>query len=338
MADAIGSVLGGLGSGVSDIFSGNLGAAPGALLGGLTTGAGDIGGDVSSLLSGNLGGLFGLSGGGGATSPGTIANTSSSIIPSAPAVSPTAGVSGATPASPSSVAAFAQGPGGGSGVLPIPEATSLAGSAPDIIPGATGGGVPNLAPGLSVGGLSSGGSPSNFLSSVLSNPRLAVSLGALGYDVLGANKNTSQENALKALATQQGNIQQNQLQLAQAEQQGILPQGAESLVQQTLLANEAAIRSKYAELGMSGSTAEVQDIAAAREQAQALAFQIGSGLAQQGFQEAQQATGTQSTLLQQLLQSGLARDQELSQALGAFGAALAPAPQLVYATSPQVTG
>lgn len=335
MADAIGSILGGIGTGAGDLFSGNFGGALSSLGSGLLTGVEDVGGDIGKLFSGNLGGLLGLSGGGGPVSPGTVVNNSSSILPTGGGGAAAAVPGPTSAAGAGSAAGFAAGPGIGAGTGDL--SISAAGG-PGILPTDIAAAQPALAGPLSFtpGAAASGGS--SFLSGILSNPRALASLGALGLDLAGASGNTSQENALKALAAQQAGIQQNQTALAEGEQQGILPLGAESLVQQTLLANEAAIRTKYAQLGMSGSTAEVQDLNAAREQAQALAFQIGSQLASQGFAEAQSATGTESALLQQLLQSGLQRDQELASALGAFGSALSPAPQVTYITPPQATG
>ena len=110
---------------------------------------------------------------------------------------------------------------------------------------------------------------------------------------------------------------------AQAEQQGLLPAGAEALVQNNLNAKIAAIRTNYAKSGMSGSSAEIQDINAAKSQALADTFAVGQSMAQQGLQELQSATGQESSLLNYILAAETAQNTQLGNALASFAGAAA---------------
>lgn len=303
----MGDVIGSIGTGIGDI-----GSAVGSGLSGLATGAENVGGDLlsgaQSLVGGlgsSLGGLFGLSGGGGPVSPGTIANTT------AAGVNPTAlaGAGAAAPAAATSAASFSAPPG----VTPIDPLLSAAGQATE---------APPVAPGPLTAPFSAPGAGSNFLSSII-NPKTALPLGLLSYDILRGSQNPAEVKQLQALSAQQQGIAANQGQLASAEQEGILPTGGQQLVQQTLQANEAAIRSKYAQMGMSGSTAETQDLQAARDQSLAQTFQIGNQLATTGFNEVNAATGESSSLLEEILAQETAQGNDLGNALALFASGLA---------------
>lgn len=151
--------------------------------------------------------------------------------------------------------------------------------------------------------------------------KTALGTGVLGYDIYKGTQTPPQVKALQALEGQQAGLAKTFASEAQAENQGILPSGAEQFIDQSLNAEVAAIRSKYAQLGMSGSSAEVQDINAAKNQALALRFQIGQQLASQGLNEVNAATGEQDSLLQAILTAETQQGSALGDALAQFAGA-----------------
>lgn len=100
---------------------------------------------------------------------------------------------------------------------------------------------------------------------------------------------------------------------------GQLPAGAENIVQQATDAAKANIRSKYASLGLSGSSMEAQDLAAADERASGVRFQFASQLTTQGLDAAQMANQAYTQIANLQLQ----QDQGLQNALSNFAAASA---------------
>lgn len=111
---------------------------------------------------------------------------------------------------------------------------------------------------------------------------------------------------------------------------GTLPPAMEAANRQTMLANEAAVRSRYAAAGMSGSSAEVADLNNARTTAFASAANIQTTLYNTGVQEAQSAAS--------LTQNIASQTASVTQTLLAQGTAEANAmAQLVQAISNQAT-
>jgi hypothetical protein len=102
----------------------------------------------------------------------------------------------------------------------------------------------------------------------------------------------------------------------------LLGASGDAAVQQALKSNEAAIRAKYAAMGMSGSSAEQEDLAAAAQSSLASRFAAGQQLAQTGFSEASATSGQASQLLQAILQQETAQGTALGDALAQFAASL----------------
>lgn len=143
----------------------------------------------------------------------------------------------------------------------------------------------------------------------------ALAAAPIAIDLLKGNQSQPGENELKneaGLLTQQGQ------QLANYLQNGTLPPGIQASINQATNAATAAIRSRYASMGMSGSSAEVQDIAAAQQQAATEGAQTALQLLSQGISE--QNMGSQ--LYQDIFQYSLQEDQGLGQAIGNFAVAL----------------
>jgi hypothetical protein len=106
---------------------------------------------------------------------------------------------------------------------------------------------------------------------------------------------------MSALAAQEKNLAAQYGPMTQDALQGKLPAAAEAYVQRMIQSQKAAVQSNYASMGMSGSSAEAQDLSAVESSAEALRFQIGQGIAQQaggimqnGLAEAAGMYGTMS--------------------------------------------
>lgn len=330
---------------------GNLGQMFSTLGGDVLSGAQALGSDVMTGIGDIGSSLSGLFGGGGAVSPGTLGASGAQLAnasPSAMGAGVDAVADVAAPTAATNAASLMTGPGAavnaldtsgiGQGIMNpvgmvdqtssglLPTAQALLGPGPV---GATGG--PTVT-GINQGVLADVGQgvqtvpglpQGNFLQSLLKNPKLLAEGGLLGAELLNANKTPTGEAQLKALAAQQAGFAKNQGELAQAEQQGLLPAGATNLFQGQLQAAEAAIRAKYAQMGMTGSTAEMQDLQAARTGIMGQMFQEGQQMAQQGWTNVNQATGYESSLLDEILATETQQGTALGQALAAFAGAAA---------------
>jgi hypothetical protein len=229
-----------------------------------------------------------------------------------------------------------------------------------------GGNVPSS--GGSTGGTGSTGSFSKFIANpsvgsfgdvLTSNAGALAGAGILGFEALnqpnvpGANAAAgalnmqagslaAQGGALTAanapgVASTAANLTSQGTTLANSAESGTLPPGIEQQLQQAGASAKATIRSQYASRGMSGSSAEMQDLAnvdnsiaaqrgtlaqqllATAVQEQQTGAQLANTLVQTGVNETQLS----SQLYQQILQQSLQSDQALSNSLGSFAAALA---------------
>ena len=173
------------------------------------------------------------------------------------------------------------------------------------------------------GGLFSGGLASDL--------KLGLGATALGLDVLRGNqpvKGQNQINADAALLQQQGITNQNYL------ENGTLPPGAQAAINQAVTAAQAAIRSQYAARGMSGSSAEAQDLQNAATSGVTQATNMAMQLYQQGTQE----IGMSSQLYGQIMSTALSQDQSLSQGIGLLSYYLAGGQQAPAANSNAPSG
>lgn len=311
-------------------FLGNLFNTPSPAAAGAGAGAdiGNLAGDMFGGGSPVTGALFGSPGAG--TTPSTPSPSVPGITPPAPVPAPTAGAAAPTPASTQSAASAAN-------PLPNPSpdtsavtpagaaaaesagtglAGSLTGLKENVVPTPT---LPNMDHGGILGQLFGGGAPKINAGAL----KDILGAGALGIDLIHANQTPPGVKSLQQLAGTQAGLAKSWEAQAQGEAQGILPAGAQALVQNNLKASEAAIRGKYAQMGMSGSSAEVQDLQAARAQALAETFQIGQQMAQTGLAESSQATGAETQLLQAILAAETAQGTELGNALAGFAGAAA---------------
>lgn len=184
--------------------------------------------------------------------------------------------------------------------------------------------APAFAGGAGVGGAGGGGSSvDNFFNNptwgtagtALEKNALPILAGGGLLANLVAGSNPTGETQLKdqagALATQGG-------QLASYLQSGQLPPGAQAGLDEATKSAQAAIRSKYAALGMSGSTAEIQDLNDVTMQASAEKFQIADSLLKTGIQE----TGLSSSIYENLANFDVQQSGQTGSAIAALAAAL----------------
>lgn len=352
----IGALTGGLTGGAIGGFGGLAGDALGigatagdALVG---AGAGAIGSAITGgnpLTGAALGGASGLatgllsgttpSGGetAGVTAPGT----------SAAAIAPPPGVT----ASPDLTAAGgAAGLDGGISPLSLPGqgASLTAGLDTSAItgplPSAGGAGVSGAAPvgpsGLSVQPttqlqpigdiptLPEGGNTiqtawdkptaGNIVKALGANAGPLIAGGGLLYSLAGSQSVPGQDQ-LGQLA---GSLQSQGQQLSSYLQSGKLPPGAQASIDQATKAAQAAVRSKYASAGMSGSSAEVQDLNNITQQAAVEQFTIADKLLQQGLD----ATNTSAQIYAELMNFDQQQSALTGQAIGNLATALSGTP------------
>ena len=328
----------GLGAGEAAITGGDIGQ--GALFGGLTGGAGG-----AFSAAGGFGGLFGDASGAGAASAGvqgasqTAAEAAAgqslgtSAIGSSATGATAGGVAGisADPGSLASTAATSDPMGAGVG-LGGTTPTSAAGSAPaalSVDPGAAGQlpsgvspvgplsepGAGNL-PGISSGG---GGGFSDVLGKaggyLEKNPGTVLSALSLGKSILGGQQQPTAMKNLGNFANAQGAQSQ---QLESYLQNGTLPPGTQEQIDLATRNAEATIRSRYAGMGQSGSSAEANDIANARLQAAGQGQQIAVNLLQQGISEA----NLSGQLFAEIMNLQNQQNSQVSSAIGNFANAL----------------
>lgn len=139
----------------------------------------------------------------------------------------------------------------------------------------------------------------------------AAAGGGLLYNLLSPSPSASAEKSLKGIAGQQS-AQGAQLESYLAN--GTLPPGAQQWVDTQTAAQKAAIRGKYATLGMSGSTVEMQELNNVDQMAASHMFEIASQLLSTGIQE----TNASGTLYNYLMQAQNADQKEVTDAIQNF--------------------
>jgi len=136
----------------------------------------------------------------------------------------------------------------------------------------------------------------------------------IGYSALRPKAELPGAAQQEAYAQRMGQIGQ---QMTEPLLTGQLPAGYQSALDRMQRGAEAQIKSRYAQMGLSGSSMERQELAAVPQQMETQRLQIAQSLASQGMQ----SMGLSSAAYNQLAQATLAQDKELANALAAFGAA-----------------
>lgn len=151
---------------------------------------------------------------------------------------------------------------------------------------------------------------------------LAIPAGVLGYTLWQGQQPVQGVEDLRALAEGAAGRAATSTEMAQQAMMGNLPGGASASVDQALRAAEATIRGRYANLGMTGSSSEAQDLAAMTLRGEAMRFQLGQQLAQTGLQLAGGADNLAASLYQAILNAETAQGTQLGNALAAFAGAV----------------
>jgi hypothetical protein len=154
------------------------------------------------------------------------------------------------------------------------------------------------------------------LTSLASNPGVLLAGGLVGLDALRANKKPPGETALLGEAA---TAQAQAAQLQSYQSTGTLPPGIQTQLQSANDAAAATIRSQYAARGMSGSSAEQQDLQALNERTVGQGAQIATQLFSQGLNEAQFSSQLYEAIMAQATQE----DQGLSSAIANLSSSLA---------------
>ncbi len=194
--------------------------------------------------------------------------------------------------------------GGGAGLPPAAAAAPSAGT-----------------PGFDYGNswLGKTGLPQNALTEgIAKNPGAAIAAGGLAYNAMAPSALSGQED-LQAQAKALG-LQGSEL--ASYLRSGTLPPGAKAALDQATASGKAAIRSKYASMGQSGSTAEMAELNDLDLRAAGQGFSIASNLLQTGINE----TGLSSKIYQSLMNVDQRQNAETGQAISNFGLALSGGP------------
>jgi len=167
-------------------------------------------------------------------------------------------------------------------------------------------------------------SRSGLLGSVSKNPMMALDLGLVGLSALRGQQTVPAEGVLNSQA---GRLSAQGAQMEGYLTSGTLPPGLQGTLTSAGNSAEAAIRSQYAAHGMTGSSAEAQDVAAEQARVQQQGSQLALQMFQQGLNETNMADSIYSSLMQQEMQ----RDNALGQSIGAFAQSLALMGQPVVA-------
>jgi hypothetical protein len=161
-----------------------------------------------------------------------------------------------------------------------------------------------------------GGALGKGLTSLASNPGLLLAGGLLGLDALQSQKKPlGQTPLIGAAAGETAQAAQLQSYLST----GTLPPGIQTQLSSANEAAAATIRSQYASRGMSGSSAEAQDLASLNERTVGQGSQIALSLFNTGLTEAQMA----NSIYAQLMQTSINQDNQLSGAIANFAGSLA---------------
>ena len=234
------------------------------------------------------------------------------VTDAAPAVTDNAVVQASATATPAATAPAATA----TPAATAPAATAPAATAPVATPT-----VDALAPSGGTSALAKGagdaaGSGFNVGSFLKDYGSLALGGAGLAYNMLKGNQKPEYQATVEA-AAQQMAAQSRQLQGYLTS--GTLPPGMGAALSSAHNSAEAAIRSRYANMGMSGSSAEMNDLANLSYTTVSQGATIASQLLQTGVNEAQFASG----LYQNLMATSMAQDTAMSNAIAGFTNAMA---------------
>jgi len=165
-----------------------------------------------------------------------------------------------------------------------------------------------------------GGALGDAASYLGKNPGLLISGAGLGYEMLNKASNPlSGTPGYNQISNTAGSLATQGQQLTSFLQNGTLPPGVQGALTQAAHSAKAAIRSQYAARGMSGSSAEAQDLAGVDQTIASQGVSIATQLLQTGISEQNLSAQLYSTIMS----AQLNQDNQLSQAIAALAAAAA---------------
>ena len=267
------------------------------------------------------------------TSPGSPQSAAVSYGSAVPQI-PSGGAAGGTSAGPglsSSAISAPQGVGlsgaqvgdfsGSSSAQP----SSVGGTSSANIGGATTPPTPDKGVPNSI--LSAWNDPSsgNIMKAVGNNIGPLISGAGLGAAALRGNQTMPGQNQISATAAQlgaQGQTLQNYL------TSGTLPPGVAESLHSAGEAAKASIRSQYAARGMTGSDAEMRDLASVDTGIVTQGASIASNLLSQGIQESNLSAQLYNTIMGAAVQ----QDAQLGQAISHFASSMVPQQQITLKT------
>ena len=354
----LGGLLGSsLGSTAGGAVAGALGGGLGSLATGTNPLTGALTGGVGGGIAGSMGGLGGAAPGGAQsavsalgptydptqafTTAGGLPNISGDLTQGVPSLGGTSGTIGPTtqldalgkmasglPVSamgnapvdtPSGGSIFSNlfgGNGAGAGDVgsPAVPGTMATGNINTPAPGLNG-----AASGGASGAAGAGGIKNLFsdpLGTIKANPGLALAGLGLGYDVLKGNQ---MPKGYAQLEQQANTLTAEANQLTQGALNNALPPEAQAQLDQAQNSAMQQIRSKYAQMGLSGSSMEAQAQAGVNEAMASQGYSIMQQLMSQGLSAAQAANAA----LAQIMNANVAQGAATSGAIGNFAGALA---------------
>lgn len=191
----------------------------------------------------------------------------------------------------------------------------------DITGGGAGAGLGAAASGIT-GAASAAPSSSSWFGDATSflknNASWLVPAAGMGYAALSGNKTPPAQGQLQSNAK---TLTKNATGLMAPLASGApLPVGAEMGIQENSTGQEAAIRSKFASMGLSGSSMEAQALAQVQQSANTQRFQQAQSLYNQGLS----SIGAADTVTSNIMQTQLAQDNAMTSALAKFAAASVP--------------
>lgn len=326
-----GALTGGVGGGIAGSMGGLGGAAPGgaqsavSALGptydptqAFTTAADATSGGLPNISGDLTQGVPSLGGTSGTIGPTTQLDALGKMASGAP-VSAMGNAPVDTPSGGSIFSNLFGGNGAGAGGV------ASVGS-PDVPGTMATGNIDTPAPGL--GGAASGGASgaagaggiknlfSDPLGTIKANPGLALAGLGMGYDVLKGNQ---MPKGYAQLEQQANTLTAEANQLTQGALNNALPPEAQAQLDQAQNSAMQQIRSKYAQMGLSGSSMEAQAQAGVNEAMASQGYSIMQQLMSQGLSAAQAANAA----LTQIMNANVAQGAATSGAIGNFAGALA---------------
>jgi hypothetical protein len=144
----------------------------------------------------------------------------------------------------------------------------------------------------------------------------------------------SQSGLTSTLQGHAASLAANGQQLQSYLQTGQLPPGVQNSITSATKSAQASIRSQYAARGMTGSSAEAQDLANVQQQAASQGADIATKLLQTGITESQLS----DQIYGELLKTSIAQDGQLQSAVGNFASSLVPKAATNVTINQQATG